>query len=187
MENYLWQKTLLDMYNTFDRAIMVSNNKFERLVASSLYNHSTSLMFEEMILLMARKNNCLLAKEIVNKGLNFLTANGKKILYCYYKNKISFKKIAEQEQINIRQVFRNYDKELSSFAHYLSIIGYSAEVIQKEFGEDSIFVSTYERLRKKASTKGQMSIQLPSVYRDESSKNSVQSSYSMTNYITILD
>ena len=29
MENYLWQKTLLDMYNMFDRVVVISENKFD--------------------------------------------------------------------------------------------------------------------------------------------------------------
>ena len=90
MENYLWQKTLLDMYNMFDRVVIISENKFDRLVANSLHNHATNSMFDEMITLMTRKNNCLLAKEIVDKALKFLTDAGKSILHNYYKNKISY-------------------------------------------------------------------------------------------------
>lgn len=181
MENYLWQKTLLDMYNMFDRVVIISDNKFDRLVANSLHNHATNTMFDEMVTLMARKNNCLLAKEIVDKALKFLMDDGKSILHNYYKKKISFKNIAEKEQINIRQIFRNFDKELASFAYYLSKIGYSTEVIQKEFGKDNIFAATYDKLLKRACGRGQMIVELPFVYNDDIAKSPVTTKYNAIN------
>ena len=66
MENFLWQKTLLDMYNSFDRNVIMSDNKFNRLVAKSMYNNNTYLLYSEMVSSMTRKNNCMLAKAIVD-------------------------------------------------------------------------------------------------------------------------
>ena len=134
-----------------------------------------------MITLMTRKNNCLLAKEIVDKALKFLTDAGKSILHNYYKKKISFKNIAEKEQINIRQIFRNFDKELASFAYYLSKIGYSTEVIQKEFGKDNIFAATYDKLHKRACGRGQIIVELPFVYNDDIAKSPVTTKYNAIN------
>ena len=120
MENFLWQKTLLDMYHSFDRNVIMSDNKFNRLVAKSMYNNNTYLLYSEMVSSMTRKNNCMLAKAIVDNALEKLRKTNNNILDFYYRLKLSFKEIAEKEQINIRQVFRNFDKELATFAYYLT-------------------------------------------------------------------
>lgn len=171
MENYLWQKTLLDLYQHFGRVVMVSDNKFNRVVASSLFNHNTAAVFDELLILMKRKNNCLLAKELVDKAFEYLADNDKNILCDYYKHKMPFKRIAEKERINIRQVFRNYDKELSNFAYFLSGLGYNSEVIEQEFGNDNLFTQSFDRIYKKAFNKTQVSIMLPQVYNDDIKKS----------------
>lgn len=135
MENFLWQKTLLDMYNSFDRNVIMSDNKFNRLVAKSMYNNNTYLLYSEMVSSMTRKNNCMLAKAIVDNALEKLRKTNNNILDFYYRLKLSFKEIAEKEQINIRQVFRNFDKELATFAYYLTEQGYDSTAIMKEFSK----------------------------------------------------
>ena len=58
----------------------------------------------------------------INSFLAYLTP------YLSYCPQMSFKDIAKKEQINIRQIFRNFDKELSKFAYYLSQDGYDSSV-----------------------------------------------------------
>lgn len=173
MENYLWQKTLLNMYHIYDRSIMVSDNKFDRVVTSSLYNHNTDFVMEELMCLVTRKNNCLTAKSIVDRGLKYLSDSGQNILCSYYKDKLPFKKIADNEKINIRQVFRNFDKELARFVYFLSKNGYDSGRIEKEFASDSLFFLNYEKLFKKINSKNQISIQLHYSYNDDKKDNIV--------------
>ncbi len=167
MENFLWQKTLLDMYHSFDRNVIMSDNKFNRLVAKSMYNNNTYLLYSEMVSSMTRKNNCMLAKCIVDNALEKLRKTNNNILDFYYRLKLSFKEIAEKEQINIRQVFRNFDKELAKFAFYLTEQGYDSAAIMKEFGMDSLFLSNYNRLQIKVNNKAKFSIQMAENYVDE--------------------
>lgn len=167
MENYLWQKTLLDTYHSFDRGVMLSDNKIDRLVVASLRRNDTLLLCDEMLSIMARKNNCLLAKSLVDSALEALGATGDDVLHCYYRCKMSFKDIAEKKGINIRQVFRNYDKELAKFAYSLSKMGYDSTILGEEFGCDGLFVTAYNRLQKKASDKMRVNIQLTDTYVDD--------------------
>lgn len=169
MENFLWQKTLLDMFKNFDRHIVVADNKFNSLIAKSMYCHAQGL-YDELFSTMARKNNCLTAKQLVSKGLQLLTDSGKNILYYYYIDKIPFKVIAQRECINLRQIFRNFDKEIASFAYHLSKLGYSGEIIQKEFGTDSIFVASFEKIAKKTNNKCISNVLLPHGYCDDDIK-----------------
>ncbi len=171
MENFLWQKTLLDMYHTFDRIVIILDNKFNRLVSNSLHNNNTTFLYDEMLTFMARKNNCLTAKSIVCNALDKLSATNQNILKFYYKDKMSFKDIAKKEQINIRQIFRNFDKELSKFAYYLSQDGYDSSVIEKEFGSDNLFANNYQRLEKKVNDKAKTTIKFTELYVDNKNKN----------------
>ena len=167
MENFLWQKSLLDMYHSFDRNVIMSDNKFNRLVAKSMYNNNTYLLYSEMVSSMTRKNNCMLAKAIVDNALEKLRKTNNNILDFYYRLKLSFKEIAEKEQINIRQVFRNFDKELATFAYYLTEQGYDSTAIMKEFSKDNLFLSNYTRLEIKVNNKAKFSIQMAENYVDE--------------------
>lgn len=183
MENYLWQKTLLDMYHVFDRAVIIADNKFDKLVSSSIINCNTNSLFDELMGLMARKNNCLLAKELVDNTLKYLNENNKNILCDYYKYKMPFKSIAQKEQINIRQVFRNFDKELASFAFILSKQGYSNEELERCFGGDNLFAQAYEKLALKTSNKPQIFVQLPNIYNDDIKKNDCESIVSNDSFL----
>lgn len=170
MENYLWQKTLLDMYHTFDRVVMMMDNKFDRLVSNSLHSNNTNFIYDEMLEIMSRKNNCLTAKLIVDEALDRLCNKKSNILSYYYRNKMSFRSIAELEKINIRQVFRNYEKEIANFTYYLSKSGYSTPIIEEEFGKDNMFKATFNKLNNKLNNKGKMSMQLQISYSDEDNK-----------------
>lgn len=181
MENFLWQKTLLDMYNNFDRFIMIADNKFDRIVSKSLYCHGASL-YEELMCLMARKNNCKIAKQLVEEALRLLTKQGNKILHYYYIDNLPFKTIAQMECINIRQIFRNFDKEIANFAYNLSKLGYSSDIIQKEFGTDSIFNSVYKKLDKKVNGKCAQTVLLPAEYCDDIVKTEFEIDYTSEVY-----
>ena len=119
MENFLWQKTLLDLYHTFDRIVIIMDNKFNRLVTNSLYNNNNTLLYGEMLNFMARKNNCITAKLIVDEALKILINSNNNILNLYYKEKLTFRDIAQKEGVNIRQIFRNYDKEIAKFSYLI--------------------------------------------------------------------
>ena len=84
---------------------------------------------------------------------------------------MSFKDIAKKEQIIIRQIFRNFDKELSKFAYYLSQDGYDSSVIEKEFGSDNLFANNYQRLEKKVNDKAKTTIKFTELYVDNKNKN----------------
>lgn len=183
MENYLWQKTLLDLYHQFGRAVMIADNKFDRIVTQSLFNHNTNMLVDDLFCVMARKNNCLTAKVLVDQAFKYLISNNKNILCDYHKNKMSFKNIAQKENINIRQVFRNYDKELAAFAGFLTQCGYSTEVIQLEFGSDSLFSNAFEKIAQKANNRTQVCLQLPYTYCDDNKKGEYGGNFTKENHV----
>lgn len=167
MEKYLWQKTLLELYHTFDSSAILMDQKFEKLLKKSFGNNNCQYFFDEVFYLMKSKNNCLLAKEIVDFALNAMCKEKKFILNYYFKKKYSFKKIANIEQINIRQVFRNFDKELAMFAFYLSKQGFDTDRIESEFKSDFKFFDTYKKLLHKSSKNIYYSVKLPMQYVDK--------------------
>lgn len=175
MENYLWQKTLLELYQNFSREVIVADNKFKRLVSASLYNHNTESTIDDLWCLMTRRNNCLTAKRLVEDAFKFLNSKGKYILCLYHKNNMSFKDIAEKKKINIRQVFRHYDKEIASFANFLTKRGFSSDVIKKQFDKDILFSNTFDKIERKANNKVQVSVKLPYSYNDDIAKNDYSS------------
>ena len=171
MENFLWQKTLLDLYHTFDRIVIIMDNKFNRLVTNSLYNNNNTLLYGEMLNFMARKNNCITAKLIVDEALKILINSNNNILNLYYKEKLTFRDIAKKEGVNLRKIFRNYDNEIAKFSYLLSKKGYDSKIIKQEFEGDNLFMSAYYKLKAKAEGKTRLTFHIPEVYVDENNKN----------------
>lgn len=176
MENYLWCKTLLEAYKDLKPEIKAQDRKLDKLVGKSFLDRGDTLVcLEDMRKVILHKKNCQIAKQLVEK----VVLRGefeKSVLYWRYFVGQQFSDVAATLNKQIRQVFRQRDKELASFAKVLSGMGYDEDRLEKEFGEDLYFEKMYKKVAIKCSNVSKKNLVIThiidGVYSDSNASNS---------------
>lgn len=150
MENYLWCKTLLEAYKDLKREILAQDRKMDKLIGKSFLGGDTLVTLEEMRKVVLHKKNCQIAKEIIEKVI-LQGEFEKSVLYWRYVAGQQYSDVASIINKQMRQVFRQKDKELVLFAKTLSGMGYDEDGLEKEFGEDAYFVKIHKKVAIKSS------------------------------------
>lgn len=174
MENYLWQKALLNLYPRLHAISIATDKEFDRKVAGSCSRFNSEYLFDEIFDLLIKKNNCKLAKAIMDKAFKKLEEENKKVLLLRYADNLSFKDIAKRENVNIRQVFRNFNKELAYFSFLMSKDGFDSLMIEKEFQNDTLFYSAYIKELEKFNNKSESFFKTHLHYNDGRAKSTRQ-------------
>lgn len=179
MEKYLWQKALLNLYHRLEGMKASKDREIDRMAIGASPKHNLQTLFDDMFDVMKKRNNCALAKEIVDKAFDKLMKEDKNILISRYSNNLSFKEIAVKHCINLRQVFRNYNKELAYFSFLLSQDGYSAKELEAEFKDDALFFAAYRKELERASAKNESFVKIPLHYEDGKTKDKMSTRVQM--------
>lgn len=146
MKNNLWQKTILELYVDYDSKIRGYDSKIDKLVRRGFdVKLSTLDLVENMRLLILYKKNVQYAKIIVNNVFSKVDVK-KSIVYQRYYLGLKFVDIAKKMKLQLRTVFRHFDKEMNTINFIMNSLGYDNDTLEKEFSFDSFFMNAYNRI-----------------------------------------
>ena len=149
MKNNLWQKTILELYVDYDSKIRGYDAKIDKLVRRGFdVKLSTLDLVENMRLLILYKKNVQYAKIIVNEVFSKVDVK-KSIVYQRYYLGLKFVDIAKKMKLQLRTVFRHFDKEMNTICFIMNSLGYDNDTLEKEFSFDSFFMNAYNRISAK--------------------------------------
>lgn len=85
-------------------------------------------------------------KVLIDKALCLMLKEDRELLEMRFFKGLKFCDIAKKTDVSLRQVFRVYDRAVESFGFQLEYLGYTAERIEREFGDMPIIKTTAVRL-----------------------------------------
>lgn len=136
----LWARIILQSYKNVDR-IVESLDRTIDCVAMQGFNSrtgyaTTEQVIEKIIDLTYRKQGLINFKVIAREVMKCMKKDYIKLLNLKFNKNRKFHEIASEMNISLRTVFRYYDKALHQFSCMLKLLGYTDEMLEKEYSSE---------------------------------------------------
>lgn len=147
MDNKIWARTLLDLYEKLNCMVNSSERQIDSTVRCMGQQGGDSLkQFDRLIKQIAHKDLYKLTLQLINKILSKMEK--KETLIMRHIEHKPYKVISVQTNKSLRTIFRKYDAEIDNFAKIMNCLGYNFDKCNQLWGDIKAFSSTYERIVK---------------------------------------
>ncbi len=150
INNEIWGKTLISIYRFLPAIAEAIDNLIKKKTINSIYcnsnfQSSTYEIANSVIELTERKVKLINIKVVLEKAINNLKPNDKKLLVLYYVDNIDKFEIMNIFKISQRTFFRRKELALKSLGKQLSLLGYNHKKLKKYLSSEHWLINTYNK------------------------------------------
>lgn len=147
MDNKIWARTLLDLYEKLNCMVNSSERQIDSMVrCMGQQGGDTLKQFDRLIKQIAHKDLYRLTLQLIDSILDRMEKKSTLVMR-HIENK-PYRVISVETNKSLRTIFRKYDAEIENFAKILHCLGYDSAKCNEVWGKEKTFKNAYARIEK---------------------------------------